>query len=229
MWIRVQASHRAQVRALLAPSAGCRVESRASDDLRPLRGQSSPARANLGPSYERDRDSVARRQRHPLVVDLGARHRARPAQQAVDREQPWCWATASSCCRCSTSSARTTPARRGAVRGCRRLAALGVLAAGRRRVHRAGVLAAPAGAGDAGAAGRRAHADPRRRHRQRHRSRASSATSSTSSRRTGAIRILPGVQRRGLRHHRRRGAGDARFAARSAARTRAKAAWTERP
>ena len=78
--------HGAQVRALLASPARRGLECGASDDLRPVRGQSSTNRANLGPSYESDsREHVDRRQRHPLVVDLVAGDRGRSAQQAVDR------------------------------------------------------------------------------------------------------------------------------------------------
>ena len=52
VWIRVQASTRAEVRALLAPSAGCRVQSRAPDHLRALRGQRHRAGRISAVAYE---------------------------------------------------------------------------------------------------------------------------------------------------------------------------------
>ena len=89
VWIRVQASHRAEVRALLAPPPGCRVQPRASDDLRALCGQRHRTGRISDSSYERATTVPIARERHSLAVDRAAGHRARPADQAVDRARPW--------------------------------------------------------------------------------------------------------------------------------------------
>ena len=201
VWVRVQASPAPKCERCWHHRRGCRVQSRASDHLRTLRGQRhGPGRIS--------------------TVDLKIRQPFRCAKAAC----AWLWIAALIIvldqltklwivdaipdARLGLRAAgaqhhpHLQPGRRlEHVRGCGRRAALGVVGAGHRRVDRARLLVARLALASADAADHRTHADPRRRHRQRHRP---AAPRRRHRLRAGALgqAVLSGVQRGGLGHHR---------------------------